>query len=408
MAGEYKPYQNNGAPTAGSSPARLPALRPQPVRDPTRDMARSAGVGFNDAERVPVYFDDPAKLDKPRISTSRRRAGRCPDSAARPGGNHRRPSPLHPLRPRLGRWRPGRKIGSCAISSPRLITAAHVMEILLKLLASGGAAYAALLAALFAFQGTMLYFPGPGRESPRTPAELGLAYEAVWLTTEDGVRIAAWYIPAAAARGVVLLAHGNAGSIAQRVDYAPLFQRLGYSLLLVEYRGYGRSEGQPSEAGTYADARAAWRYLVQERGYAPPRIVLAGESLGGAVAAQLATEESPGALVLASTFVSVPELAAELYRWLPARQLARYRYDTLGALSRVSCPVFIAHSPQDDIVPFHHAEQLFAAAREPKAFLQLAGGHNAAFLFSRPEWGDALGRFLSEHLAPKNGPANTR
>lgn len=277
-------------------------------------------------------------------------------------------------------------------------TNGQTMEILLKLLAGGGALYAALLAAMFVLQGGMIYFPDMGREMERTPADAGLAYETVWLTTEDGVRIEAWYVPAPAARGVALLTHGNAGNISHRIDYAALFHRLGYSILMLEYRGYGRSGGKPSEEGTYADARAAWRHLTAERGYAARRIVLVGESLGGAVAARLAAEKRPGALVLASSFISVPELAAELYPWIPARQLARYRYDTLASLESVTCPVLVAHSRQDDIVPFRHGQQLFAAASEPKAFLEMAGGHNEGFLFSRPAWGEELGRFLDRHL----------
>ena len=272
------------------------------------------------------------------------------------------------------------------------------MEVLLKVLAVGGAAYAALLAIVFVLQGHLIYFPDVGRQILLTPKDAGLDYEQVWLTTEDGVRIEAWYVPAPAARGAVLLAHGNAGNISHRVDYARMFHRLGYSVLLLEYRGYGRSEGKPSEEGTYADARAAWRHLVAERGFPPERIVLVGESLGGAVVARLAVAERPGALVLASSFISVPELAAELYPWLPARWLARYRYDALEALGRVSSPVLIAHSRQDDIVPFRHGERLFAAVKGPKAFLELAGGHNEGFLFTREAWREALGRFLAQHL----------
>ena len=279
------------------------------------------------------------------------------------------------------------------------------MEVLLKVLAAGGAGYAGLLAIVYLLQGALIYFPEAGRQIVGTPRAVGLDYEEVWLTTEDGVRIEAWFVPAPAARGVALLAHGNAGNISHRVEYARLFHRLGFSLLLLEYRGYGRSEGKPSEEGTYSDARAAWQHLMTQRGFPAERIVLVGESLGGAVAAQLAADQRPAALVLASTFVSVPELAAELYPWLPARRLARYRYDTLEALKRVSCPVLIAHSREDDIVPFHHGERLFAAAKEPKAFLQMAGGHNEGFLFTREEWGAELGRFLEQHV-PK-GIANT-
>lgn len=273
-----------------------------------------------------------------------------------------------------------------------------VMETLLKVLSVGTAGYAALVAAMFLLQGALLYLPSIGREIERTPNAVGLDYEAVWLTTEDNVRIEAWFVPAPAARGVVLLTHGNAGSIAYGVDYAPLFHRLGFSLLLLEYRGYGRSEGKPSEEGTYADARAAWRHLVMERGFPTDRIVLVGESLGGAIVARLAVDHRPAALILASSFISVPELAAELYPWLPARWLARYRYDTLESLERVSCPVLIAHSRDDDIVPFRHGERLFASVKGAKAFLELAGSHNGGFLYTREEWGNELGRFLDQHV----------
>jgi uncharacterized protein len=275
------------------------------------------------------------------------------------------------------------------------------MEILLKALGIGGALYAALLGAMFLMQDHLIYFPDMGREILQTPADAGLDYEAVWLTTEDGVRIEAWYVPAPAVSGIagaVLLLHGNAGSISGRVDYARMFHRLGYSLLLVEYRGYGRSEGKPSEEGMHADARAGWRYLVTERGFAARRIALVGESLGGAVAARLAAEVQPGALVLASSFVSLPDLASEIYPWLPVRRLSRYRYDTLAALGQISSPVLLAHSREDEVVPFEHGERLFAAARQPKAFLEMAGGHNEGFLYSRKTWQEEVGRFLEQYL----------
>lgn len=276
------------------------------------------------------------------------------------------------------------------------------MEVLLKVLTLGGAGYAALVGMMFLLQGALLFLPDMGRQVLRTPKDVGLDYEVVWLTTEDNVRIEAWFVPAPSAHRVALLAHGNAGNIGYRVDYAALFHRLGFSLLLLEYRGYGHSEGKPSEEGTYADARAAWRYLVSDRGFPAEHIVLVGESLGGAVVARLAAAQRPGALVLASSFVSVPELAADLYPWLPVRRLVRFDYNTLEALERVSCPVLIAHSREDDVVPFRHGERLFASVKGPKAFLELAGGHNQGFLFSRKEWREEMGRFLNHHI-PKDG-----
>ena len=194
---------------------------------------------------------------------------------------------------------------------------------------------------------------------------------------------------------VALIMHGNAGNMSQRMDTIAMFHRLGYGVLIFDYRGYGRSTGRPSEEGLYRDAVAAWDYLTRQRGIAPGQIVLFGESLGGAVAAWLAAHERPGALVLSSVFTSAPELAADLYPWLPTRWLVRLRYDTRAALTQINCPVLVAHSPDDEIIPFRHGQMLYEAAPEPKAFLQLAGGHNDGFIFMRPAWVNALASFLS-------------
>jgi fermentation-respiration switch protein FrsA (DUF1100 family) len=255
-------------------------------------------------------------------------------------------------------------------------------------------AYAGIAALVYFQQDRLLYYPSMGRDLAATPARFGLAFEELAIRTEDGETLHAWWMPAKNARGTVLLFHGNAGNISHRLDYAAMFDRLGYSTLLLEYRGYGRSTGSPSEEGTYRDAAASWRWLTQTKGIAGTEIVLFGESLGGAVAAWLASRERPRALVLASTFTSVPDLASELYAFLPVRLLSRYQYNTLDALSRVDAPVLVAHSASDDIIPYSHAERLYAAAREPKAFLELAGGHNDGFVFMRPEWVNALGAFL--------------
>jgi uncharacterized protein len=259
-------------------------------------------------------------------------------------------------------------------------------------------AYAGLAALMYFQQDRLLYFPGMGRELATTPARLGLPFEDLSIPTEDGETLHAWWIPAKDARGAVVLFHGNAGNISHRIDYAAMFDRLGFSTLLVEYRGYGRSTGSPSEQGMYRDAAASWRWLTQTKGIRGSDVVLFGESLGGAVAAWLAAREHPRALVLASTFTSVPDLAAELYPFLPVRLLSRFRYDTLDALSRVQAPVLVAHSKSDDIIPYSHGERLFAAAREPKSFLELRGGHNDGFVFMQPEWVNALGTFLDAAL----------
>jgi hypothetical protein len=260
-------------------------------------------------------------------------------------------------------------------------------------------AYLAVAAAAFFLQPQLIFFPGIGRDDPTTPASYGLAFEDIRILTEDGERLHAWYVPAAQARGTALLFHGNAGSIAQRVAWLPMFQKLRLNALLVEYRGYGRSSGSPSERGFYLDAGAALTHLSAERATPTARVVVFGESLGGAVAARLASEQPVGAVVLMSTFTSAPDLAAELYPFLPARLLTRYEFDSLASMPRIAVPVIVAHSRDDEIVPFAHGRRLYEAASEPKAFLDLSGGHNDGFIFARPDWVARLDGFLSTHWA---------
>lgn len=275
----------------------------------------------------------------------------------------------------------------------------HLRTMLISLLTILGLAYVGVAALLFFFQDRLAYYPEVGRELRSTPREHGMDYEALTLDTADGERLDAWFVPAPSAHGVVLFLHGNAGNLSHRMDSIAMFHRLGYAVLIFDYRGYGRSSGTPSETGLHRDAETAWAHLTRARGIAPESIVLFGESLGGALAAHLAARQRPGALVLASVFTSVPDLAADLYPWLPVRWLARLRYDTRAALARVDCPVLVAHSPDDEIIPYRHGRELFEAASGAKTFLELAGGHNEGFIFMREHWVDALAGFLRQHVA---------
>jgi pimeloyl-ACP methyl ester carboxylesterase len=265
---------------------------------------------------------------------------------------------------------------------------------LINLLIATGVAYLAILLMVFLYQPRLVYFPQVERELTTTPRAAGLDYEDVSLHTADSVKLHGWWVPAREARGTVVMMHGNAGNISHRIGYLTMFNRLGYSVLLFDYRGYGKSEGHPDEEGTYRDADSAWRHLNEERKVAARDIVMVGESLGGGVATWLAQKHPPRALVLASTFTSVPDLGAQIYPWLPVRLLARVRYDNLARVGGIDAPVMIAHSRDDDIIPFSHGESLFAAAHEPKQMLVLAGGHNDGFLFTRDAWVAAVGAFL--------------
>lgn len=272
------------------------------------------------------------------------------------------------------------------------------MRMLFSLSIVAAIAYCALALVIFIAQPGLIYYPEPGRNIIAAPDYVGLAYEPVEISTTDGETLHGWFVPAPAAKGTMLFFHGNAGNISHRMEYLLMFHRLGYNTFIFDYRGYGQSSGSPSESGTYLDAQAAWRYLTEAKGIPPARIVLFGESLGGAVAAWLAMNEKPGALVLASVFTSVPDMAAKIYPFLPVRLLSRFDYNTIEYLRTVTCPVFVAHSSQDDIVPFAHGRALYQAAREPKQFLELQGGHNSGFIFMREDWVEALGKFIDTNL----------
>jgi len=276
--------------------------------------------------------------------------------------------------------------------------------VLAGILLSAIAAYLAVVAYMYLGQARKVYLPDlPSRELGASPADIGLPFDNVWLHTDDGLRLHAWYVPAVGERATVLYFHGNSGNISQRLDSVRIFHDLKLSVLLFDYRGFGRSEGRPSEEGTHRDALAAWKYLAQQRRVASQRLVILGRSLGASMAAWLASQRPAAALVVESTFTSVPDLAAELLWWLPARRLVRFQYATRDYLAAVHCPVLVAHSPDDEIIPYRHGEALFAAASEPKQLLRLRGNHEDGFMLSGEHYVHGLDRFLSRHVSMVGG-----
>jgi uncharacterized protein len=294
---------------------------------------------------------------------------------------------------------------------------------LLRILGVLVVAYLVVATFVFLMQERLVFLPNvPGRELVATPAVAGMEYQDLRVTTEDGEELHAWWIPAPAASGgagagagarprggagadagdqragTVVVFHGNAGNISHRLETARIWHGLGWSVFLFDYRGYGQSTGRPSETGTYRDARAVWRHVTEERGIPSGEVVLFGRSLGAAVAARLATEVAPLALILESGFTSAPDLAAELYWWLPVRLLARVHYPTVDLVPEVDAPVLVIHSPYDEIIPFHHGRALYEAARPPRELLELVGGHNDGFLRTGDAYSAGIERFLERAL----------
>lgn len=260
-----------------------------------------------------------------------------------------------------------------------------------------GLGYAGLVAIVFVAQDRLLYFPSAHLRV--TPSDFGWTSESVSLPTDDGETLHGWWLPADEERGVVLYCHGNAGNIGDRLPAVAGFHRLGLSVFLFDYRGYGRSTGTPSEDGLYRDAEVAWRYLTDTRGIDPNRIIVLGRSLGGGVASHLAHRYRPAGLVLESTFTSVPDVAAHHYAFLPARLLARTRFDNLARVRDLDGPLLIAHSPDDEVIPFAHGERLYAAAGGAKSFLRSTGSHQGGPIFIDPRYRDTVEAFLRQALA---------
>jgi hypothetical protein len=220
----------------------------------------------------------------------------------------------------------------------------------------------------------------PSKELLDRPENHRLQHEEVRLPSGKE-ELHGWFFPALKPSGtqsqVILFCHGNGGNISHRLEHTALLLSAGFAVFQFDYAGYGASTGTPGEEQTYRDAQAARNWLVQ-RGFAPEQVLVVGESLGGAIATELAVREKVGGLVLQSTFASLVKIGSELFPFLPVKWMASIRYDTVAKLPRVEVPVLVLHSKGDRLIPFAHAELNFAAARVPKFFREIKGDHNDA------------------------------
>jgi pimeloyl-ACP methyl ester carboxylesterase len=267
------------------------------------------------------------------------------------------------------------------------------------------------------FEDRFIYFPSrypegmwdvaslralPGENSPKI--------EDVWMTTADGVRIHGWYCSPQANVGVqtstsstgmtLLWFHGNAGNLSHRYGVLRELIKLPVAVFIIDYRGYGRSEGSPSEQGLYWDARAAWNHLTNERRIPSNQIVIFGDSLGAAVAIDLAAEVEAAGLIVQSGFTSIADMAAEVLPFVPGF-IIRTKMDSLSKIPRVNCPKLFIHSPVDEMVPYQMGRRLFDAAREPKWFYEVANAsHNEMERIGGRAYFDAIGNFVRSCALP--------
>ena len=233
---------------------------------------------------------------------------------------------------------------------------------------------------IYFMQSSFLYYPV--REIYYTPGDLGLTFEKVVFKSSDGLKLSGWYIPSKNSEFTVLFCHGNGGNMMHCLDSIKFFNELGLNFFIFDYRGYGSSEGRPGEEGTYLDAGAAYKWLTEEKKVKPETIIVFGWSLGGSIAAKLASEVRVKALVIESTFTSYVDIGQKFYSYMPVRWFAEFNYNTIGYIRNVRCPVMIIHSRNDEIVPFEFGIELYKAANEPKEFVEVFGSHNESFLVS--------------------------
>ena len=268
-----------------------------------------------------------------------------------------------------------------------------------------------LIALVMAFEDKLIYFPSKypdGFWEIDNPlvreGEIFPKIEDCYFSTSDGLRLHGWYCTPhrkaggssnpMAAETVVLWFHGNAGNISYRYDMIRAMMPLPVQVFIVDYRGYGKSEGKPTEQGLYIDARAAWDYLTNQRGVPSQRVIIFGKSLGGAPAIELASQVEPAGLIMQSSFTSAADMAAVVMPLLP-RVFLHTKMDSVSKISRIRCPKLFIHSRADEVVPFEMGYRLYQAAPEPKQFYEVNGApHNSTYLVGGKPYLDAIRSFV--------------
>lgn len=265
-----------------------------------------------------------------------------------------------------------------------------------KLLIYGISIYVAICLYVYFNQSNIIFYPDiPHRSINTTPDSINLDYENIEFYTSDNIKLHGWFIPHQHARFTLLFFHGNAGNISHRLRSIKIFHQLYLNVFIIDYRGYGQSEGEITEDGTYLDAEAALNYLSKIKQTNEKDIIIFGRSLGASVASKLASKHTPGALIIESGFSSVSSMGQRLYPFLPVRWLTRYQYNTAEHVKQVNSPILVAHSRDDNIIPYIEGRDIFNAASEPKIFLEMRGGHNNGFIKSGHTYINGLEAFIN-------------
>ena len=253
-----------------------------------------------------------------------------------------------------------------------------------------------IMAYLYLNQKNMVFFPTARLDI--TPDEIGLAYDDVRINVSDRESIHAWHFPPSdnpdGAARTVIFCHGNGGNISHRLETVQFLLSLGAGVLLFDYRGYGQSDGSPTESNCYADARACYDWLLEVHRLSPDQIIVFGRSLGGAVAVDLASNVPCAGLIVESSFTSAADMGRKMFPFLPIKLILRYRFDSADKLDRVGCPILVTHSADDEIIPFDLGRALYERSPQPKRFLDIYGGHNERGYLNDSTYREAIREML--------------
>lgn len=250
--------------------------------------------------------------------------------------------------------------------------------------------YLAVTLYIYFNQDKMVFYPI--ENFSMLPHQVGLSYEDVEIKMDENTIIHGWFFPSGDSTNskAVLLCHGNAGNISNRLETAQYLHDLGVAVFMFDYRGYGKSTGEPTEEGVYLDGIACLNWLNEAKQFVDEDIIIFGRSLGGAVAVELAGRVNSGGLVVESSFTTIGDLGQKLFPLFPIKTLIRYSFNSEEKIADLKVQKLITHSPEDELIPYVMGEKLFAVASEPKQFVRLSGGHNSRTYFNDPEYKNAL------------------
>lgn len=242
-----------------------------------------------------------------------------------------------------------------------------------------------------------IYFPTKNIEL--IPSDIGLEYEDIYFVTEDKIKLNGWFVKAKNPKAIFLYCHGNAGNISHRLEVIQIFNRLNLDVFIFDYRGYGRSEGSPSESGLYKDCEAAYDYLIMREDVRKDRIIAFGKSIGANVVVNLASKRGVCGLITYGGFSCAYDMGKRIFPFLPLfKWIVTVKYDAESLIRSIGIPKLIIHSTDDEIVPFKLGKKLFEAAAEPKEFYSMRGGHNEAILLGKEEFSLRISSFLEKYL----------